>query len=138
MVRAGVVNHPSEWSFCGYNEIQNPRQRYSIIDHEDLMELLDIRSMDELKRTHRDFVEEALKNQGRERDRRWTESIAVGSEAFVRDTKERLGIKAVGREVMGGEGSFELREMEVPYEANFTPEKADLSQENGFFWDEST
>src|SRR4030067_2774869 len=42
MVRAGVVNHPSEWSFCGYNEIQNPRQRYSIIDHEGLMELLDI------------------------------------------------------------------------------------------------
>jgi len=22
MVRAGAVSHPSEWSFCGYNEIQ--------------------------------------------------------------------------------------------------------------------
>ncbi len=92
MVRAGVVSHPSEWPFCGYNEIQNPRQRYSIIDHEGLMELLDIRSIDGLKKTYRDFVEGALKNQGRKRDRRWTESIAVGSEAFVRDTKERLGI----------------------------------------------
>jgi putative transposase len=137
MVRAGVVNHPSEWSFCGYNEIQNPRQRYSIIDHESLMELFDITSMDELKKIYRGFVEETLKKQGRERDRRWTESIAVGSEAFVRDTKERLGIKAVGREVMGGDGSFELRELEVPYEVNFTPENGGLSQENAFFWDES-
>ena len=101
------------------------------------MELLDISNMDELKNAYRDFVEEALKKQDRERDRRWTESIAVGSEEFVRDTKERLGIKAVGREVMRGDGSFELRELEVPYEANFPTEKADLMQENTFFWDES-
>ena len=24
MVRAGVVDHPKMWPFCGYNEIQNP------------------------------------------------------------------------------------------------------------------
>jgi len=23
MVRAGVVEHPTQWEFCGYNEIQN-------------------------------------------------------------------------------------------------------------------
>jgi len=96
MVRAGVVNHPSEWPFCGYNEIQNPRQRYSIIDHRGLMDLLNTRSMDELGKDYRGFVEEALQEQCRERESRWTESIAVGCEAFVRDTKERLGIKAVG------------------------------------------
>ena len=44
MVRAGVVSHPSEWPFSGYNEIQNPRQRYSLIDHERLMNLLDIKN----------------------------------------------------------------------------------------------
>jgi putative transposase len=26
MVRAGVVKNPSEWPFCGYNEIQQPRE----------------------------------------------------------------------------------------------------------------
>jgi len=26
MVRAGVVAHPKEWIFSGYQEIQNPRQ----------------------------------------------------------------------------------------------------------------
>jgi len=36
MVRAGVVNHPSEWKFSGFNEIQRPRRRYSIIDYKSL------------------------------------------------------------------------------------------------------
>ena len=38
MVRAGVVNHPSEWNFGGYNEIQKPRERYALIDYKRLME----------------------------------------------------------------------------------------------------
>ena len=36
MVRAKVVGHPSEWRFCGYNEILAPRQRYPLIDKETL------------------------------------------------------------------------------------------------------
>ena len=34
MVRAGVVSHPSEWSFSGYNEIQEPRRKNVLIDYE--------------------------------------------------------------------------------------------------------
>jgi putative transposase len=48
MVRTGVVGHPSEWAFCGYNEIQRPPQRYSIIDRKRLMELFGIGVCDEL------------------------------------------------------------------------------------------
>ena len=82
-------------------------------------------------------MEEALQKQSRGRDGRWSESIAVGSEAFVRDTKEKLGIRALGREVIGKEGVYELREPEIPYEANYCRENVDLRQENAFFWDES-
>jgi len=81
MIRAGVVTHPSEWSFGGYNEIQNPRQRYSLIDQESLMDLLGIGSMEELKRGNREWVGEGLTRQDRGRQPRWTESIAVGIEA---------------------------------------------------------
>ena len=49
MVRAGVVTHPSGWAFGGYNEIQNPRQRYSLMDHETLMELVGIKSVVDFK-----------------------------------------------------------------------------------------
>ncbi len=32
MVRAGLVNHPSQYLFSGYNEIINPPKRYNFID----------------------------------------------------------------------------------------------------------
>lgn len=40
MVRAGVVNHPAQWNWDGYNEIQNPKGRYRLIDHRLLLPLL--------------------------------------------------------------------------------------------------
>lgn len=49
MVRAGVVDHPSLLSFCGYNEIQNPRKNNILIDHEKLRALVGIESHDLLR-----------------------------------------------------------------------------------------
>ena len=136
MVRAGIVNHPSEWPFCGYNEIQNPRQRYSIIDYQSLIGLFNTRGMDELRDTYRGWVEEALEKQSYcKREARWTESIAVGTEAFVRETKEKLGMRAIGRELVGGNGSYELREPEIPYDAKIDLEKEDLRLDNRFYWE---
>jgi REP element-mobilizing transposase RayT len=43
MVRAGVVDHPKDCAFGGYYEIQEPKQRYAIIDREMLCHLLGIR-----------------------------------------------------------------------------------------------
>jgi putative transposase len=76
-----------------------------------------------------------LEKQGRERQPQWTESIAIGAEAFVRDTKEKLGIRAMGREVIGAGEFYELREPEISYGANFGHENDDLRQENTYFWD---
>ena len=136
MVRAGIVTHPSEWPFCGYNEIQNPRKRYSIIDYESLIELFNAQNMDELKKTYRGWVEEALEKQSYcKREPGWTESIAVGSEGFVRQTKAGLGIKAIGREVIGEKGVCELREPEIPYSPNIGDENDDLRHPNTYFWD---
>ena len=44
------------------------------------------------------------------RDEIWTESIAVGSEDFVRSTRQRIGIKVKGRQVAETGGAFTLRE----------------------------
>ena len=92
-------------------------------------------SMDELRKTYRDWVEEALEKKGRERQPQWTESIAIGAEAFVRETKERLGIRAMGREVIGTNEYYELREPETSYKADFGQENDGLSQENRYFVD---
>ena len=82
-------------------------------------------------------MEESLARQGAKRESRWTESIAVGSKAFVEKTKEELGTKAIGREVIGENGTYELRDPEIPYGFNFTDENVGLRPENMYFWNMS-
>ena len=136
MVRAGVVEHPSEWSFSGYNEIQAPRQRYALIDYEGLKELLNFGTMDELADAYRGWVDEALSKEEHFRDGKWTESVAVGSKLFVTATKEKLGVKGKGREVLGGAGSYELRESPAPYKAILVHENDSLRPQNTYSWDD--
>ena len=117
MVRAGVVGHPLEWGrFSGYNEIQNPRKRYSLIDHAQLVALLGKKGIEELIESHADWVDEALKQESKSRDVKWTESIAVGSKEFVEKIKEKLGALFLSRKVEGKEGQYELHDRPRPYE----------------------
>jgi len=137
MVRAGVVKHPSEWAFSGYNEIQAPRERYALIDYDGLRDLLNFRSMDDLAAAYRGWIEESLKEESHFRDEKWTESIAVGSETFVTATKEKLGFKAKGREVIGRDGRYELRESAAPYNGILGHENVVLKPQNEHLWEDS-
>ncbi len=132
MVRAGVVEHPSQWAFGGYNEIQIPRERYALIDYEALKGLLNFKRMNDMAAAYRGWIDESLKEGSHFRDEKWTESIAVGSESFVTATKEKLGFKAKGREVIGGDGSYELRESPASYKGILGHENAVLSPQNGY------
>ena len=97
MVRAGVVKHPVEWLYTGYNEIMEPRQRYGLIDFDGLRELFNFRSISEFVNAYGGWVEESMKEGRYSRDEKWTASIAVGKREFVERVKERLGAKAQGR-----------------------------------------
>jgi hypothetical protein len=134
MVRAGVVKHPSEWPFCGYNEIQNPPQRYTIIDYEKLMHLLQLRSYEDLKNFCKSRVDEAINEMGKLRDSKWTESIAVGCENFIEVTKKLLGIKAKGRKKVNSGKGYELREPPASYNSNFAHKNDTLRLKNTHYW----
>ena len=135
MVRAGVVDHPYEWMFGGYHEIQNLKQRYSLINKERLADFLGIKDIDKLSEYQRRWVDETLKNNGHnKRDKKWTESIAVGDMDFVLQTKAKLGAKGIGRKVMENEEGFELKESQESYRRLFTPEKSALSLKNTYAW----
>ena len=136
MVRAGVVRHPSEWAFSGYDEIQAPRERYALIDYAALKDLLDFRSMDDLAKAYRGWVEESVQGASCFRDGKWTESVAVGSEEFVTATKEELGFRAKGREVVGGNGRFELKESPTAYRGILERENTVLSPQNQYLWED--
>ncbi len=72
MVRAGVVSHPGEWPYGGYQEIQNLRERYVIIDHERLLALTGGRRVSDLQRRHRNWVSGKMGRAALHRDERWT------------------------------------------------------------------
>ena len=59
----------------------------------------------------------------------------VGSESFVMMTKEKLGIKAKGREVVGEDGSYVLRESPSPYNSILGHENDVPRPQNAYFWD---
>jgi putative transposase len=135
MVRAGVVKHPSMWSFCGYNEIQEPRRKNVLIDYEKRQKHVGAESYEQLKRSHRGWVEEYLMDGEKIRQEEWTSSIAVGNRSFVENVKIFLGFRAKGRNVIGGNEGYQLREGSAPYEALFGAEKDDIGIENTYFWD---
>ena len=83
MVRAGVVKHPQKWIRSGYHELQNPKERYGLIDFKALMRLLSLESKNELKKAHHKWIEEELKKPQLVRQSKWTQNFAVGYMYFV-------------------------------------------------------
>ena len=77
MLRAGVVEHLKEWISSGYNEIQNPKQRYNLIDLRRLPILFGYDSLKEFQKHHKIWIDEALKNDRLERHSKLSKSITV-------------------------------------------------------------
>jgi len=134
MVRTGMIKHPSDWQYGGYNEIQSPKQRYSLIDRSKLIELLDQENDRNLRTAHSMWVDTTLSNGPSCRDPLWTESIAVGDEDFIVSTKEKLGVKAIGRKPIETGSGFVLREPENSYSHLFAHEKDNISHKNSQNW----
>lgn len=116
MVRTGVVKLPSEWEFSGYHEIQNPRQRYRIIDYEAMKNLFQFSDFEHMKESHQKWVNEALKHDRLNRQAQWTQSIAVGDKEFLDSVKDSLNHQARGRDIVEAEtGTYQLREIQESY-----------------------
>jgi len=69
------------------------------------------------------------------RDERWTEALAVGSQAFVEKVKSELGPKALHRGLEPMDGTYALRESGNAYSGHFAVENEALRPENTLFWD---
>jgi putative transposase len=138
MVRAGVVSHPFMWPFSGYNEIQEPRRKNVLIDYDRLQRLLGAGSYDQLRSSHKGWVEEYLGDGENARHEEWTESIAVGSRPFVEKVKSQLGFRAKGRDIIEGNEGYQVREGSAPYNSLFGAEKGDIGPKNTYCWDINT
>jgi putative transposase len=137
MVRAGVVRHPAAWAHGGYREIQDPPERYALIELPELSASCGFSSEADFQATHRRWVEDALRQHAIKRDGRWSEALAVGSQAFVEKVKHELAMKARHRDVDEANGSYTLRQPQFPYTGDFSPQSGALRPKNTVVWDES-
>lgn len=83
MVRAGVVAKPSEYRWCGDDELIGRRSRYRLLNLDRLLESLDIPNMEVFRELYSGGIRDALLRREHERQAIWTECLAVGDEAFV-------------------------------------------------------
>ncbi len=101
MVRAGVVAHPSEWPFGGYRELMrevegdasHERRRGLLVDTGKLMELAGAPDIRAHLARRSEWIDIAIRKGQIERDPIWTESVAVGSEKYLRGFQAELGHK---------------------------------------------
>jgi putative transposase len=115
MVRAGVVNHPEEWYFGGYQEIMHPKQRYSIVDQEILKAFFRVKSSKRLQEDYSLFVQSELKKSTLPKEPEWSRGIAVGSEDFVSSIQTSFGKKTEKRKIENGETHWVLHEPGIAY-----------------------
>jgi putative transposase len=115
MVRAGVVEHPREWRWCGYQELVGGRERYRLLDLGRLQILLGIPDVGMLAQMHAARIVEAIEQKRLRREEIWTESIAVGSELFVRAVAERTKRRKRLRPEAGRDGTWFVRDPEEAY-----------------------
>jgi capsid protein len=87
------------WLFetkSGYNEIQYPPQRYVLLNREKLIASCGLGSDAQLQKSHKEWIEEAINGNDNACQPEWSESIAVGSEKFVRGIQEKLLVRTKG------------------------------------------
>jgi putative transposase len=84
MVRAGVVRHPSEWRWCGYDELVGTRERYRVLESDCVLQWQGGTSREDFIENYRTAIQEAIQKRELERQPVWTERIAVGGEVFTK------------------------------------------------------
>lgn len=135
MVRTGAIKYPGDWKQSGYNEIQNPPERYAIIDLKKLVELTGFGSLEHFQQAHIRWVKNEIDSGCTKREAKWTKSLAVGSEAYINNVYATFGLKVKYRTKTGAENEYQIKEAEVPYSIDFGAENGILRRNAEYFWD---
>jgi len=136
MIRAGVINNPMEWPYGGFREIMGGRVDYPLIAMEAVMRNLHISDVSSLQNIYSQVLQQQLRRISL-REAFWTESLAVGSEAYVKGYQGKLGSRGRRREIIGEAEVSVLRDSKGVYQTWMPAEMMVLSGQNDIFFDES-
>ncbi len=118
MVRAGVVGQPSEWRWCGDDELMGRRSRYRLLCVERMLESLDMPSIEDFQRIYSEGIREQIARRTVSREALWTDSLAVGDRTFVERVATRFGQRrrfTYGEAVDAGPNACCVREDQPRY-----------------------
>ncbi len=96
--------------------------------------LKNIRPNEKMKTAHKKWVESCLTDRIKRREECWTRSVAVWSKGFVNKVKSIMGVSAIGRNCVPADDSYQLREPQVSYYADFGSTNGIIGTENTFEW----
>lgn len=83
MVRAGVVAHPRDWEFGGYQELSGARQRYRIVDQRRLLACLAMPDAATFRPWHEATLAELCGRPQPTREPHWSRAFAVGGREWL-------------------------------------------------------
>lgn len=105
MVRAGVVDRPTDWAHCSAYDLASSRRRYRIVDRERLLERLEIEDWETYLHWYDSTLADILRQRlFMVRQSFWSRSAAVGDASGVVGAATRSGMKR-----------FELGEVDIPW-----------------------
>ena len=90
--------------------------------------------VEDLTASHANWVEEALEQEAKMRDAKWSASVAVGSRKFIENTMEELGPLFSKREAAGEAEQYELHDPQEPYASRSIPTSALQQAPNAYRW----
>jgi hypothetical protein len=123
MVRAGVVDDPAAWRWCGHDELSGRRSRYTLLSLDRLLQSLDISSLDTFRNVYESGLTDLLRRGRLEREAMWTEALAVGDRVFVeRAARETQGRRRFEYESVADNDVWAVRESRIPYNVVSGPE----------------
>jgi len=115
MVRAGAVGHPRNWVHGGYAELQTPVCRYKRVDYGELMQLFGMESLAQMRQARDQWVSTEMTSGGMVRQPEWTDSVAVGSKAYINSMLPQLKSRNPGRKLKQVKECCVLQEAALSY-----------------------
>jgi REP element-mobilizing transposase RayT len=115
MVRCGVVSHPREWKWVGYDEIMGNRRRYRLLDLDRLCWRLAAADVEELRAHLEAALADSIARGQVKREPIWTESLAVGSAGFMERMKPLILTRRETEAIETAEGFLVMQESPICY-----------------------
>ena len=118
MNRAGIVEHPDQWPWCGHDELTGTRKRYRLLNVERLVESLGFDDVDHFRECYEFTLDEALRSDQLRREAHWTEALAVGSASFIGSVGDIFDDRRTFRSSsIEGTGAWVVKEESPRYKA---------------------